>query len=152
MEYMQTHMAETMIVLGLALLAIEIAVLGFSTFFLFFVGLGAVATGILFLVGVPETLVNALLGTAILTAISAAVLWRPLKDMQLKTETKKAKSDLIDMEFELLEDVEPGKTTHFRFSGIDWQLKSANREKAGTRVKVTDVEVGVMHITAVDEN
>lgn len=152
MDYLHTHLMETLVVLGLVLLAIEVMILGFSTFFLFFVGVAALGTALLFFLGVPETWLNALLGTGVLTALSAALLWKPLKNMQLKTETHKVKSDLIGMEFELPEDIKPGKTTHFRFSGIKWQLKCNSEESAGTRVKVTDIEVGIMHIAVVDES
>ena len=45
MDWVTANMAESLIIVGLLLLAIEIAVLGFSTFVLFFVGLAAVLTG-----------------------------------------------------------------------------------------------------------
>ena len=51
MEYIFSHLAQTLIVVGLILLAIEVLVLGFSTFVLFFIGIGTIITGILMLFG-----------------------------------------------------------------------------------------------------
>ena len=62
MEYILSHLPQTLIVVGLILLAIEVMVLGFSTFVLFFIGLGTIMTGALMAVGLlPETLLMALL-------------------------------------------------------------------------------------------
>ncbi|MCC2607916.1 hypothetical protein [Planctobacterium marinum] len=40
MDYLHTHLMETLVVLGLVLLAIEVMILGFSTFFFVFCGCG----------------------------------------------------------------------------------------------------------------
>lgn len=151
MEFLQDNLTTTMFVLGLALLAVEILILGFSTFVLFFVGLGTLLTGVLFLTGIlPETVPSALLSTAIISAIFAGALWQPLKNMQQKTDSTKAKSDLIGLQFELPADLMPGETCHYRYSGIEWQLKSSQSIDSGTKVLVTDVEVGVMHVKPID--
>lgn len=150
MIFFQENLVASMFVLGLALLVVEILVLGFSTFVLFFMGLAAIATGLLFFMGiVPETPLNALLSVAILSGVFAALLWQPLKKMQLKTDEHKAQSDLIGLEFELAEALLPGKPHPYKFSGIEWQLKSESAIPLGTKVKVIDVEVGVMRVEAV---
>ncbi len=147
MAFFQENMIASMFVIGLALLVIEILVLGFSTFVLFFMGLAAIATGLLFFMGVvPESALNALLSTAILSAVFAGVLWQPLKRMQQKTDDHKAKSDLIGLEFELVHELTPGESCPHKYSGIEWQLKSTTAIPAGVKVKVTDVEVGIMHV------
>ena len=83
MNWISNNLAEILIMAGLALLVIEVVVLGFSTFVLFFVGLAAVAAGGLMTVGViPESMLSALSSVGILTALLAVLLWRPLKSMQ----------------------------------------------------------------------
>jgi hypothetical protein len=150
MDWAFNNLAETLLIIGIALLAIEIVVLGFSTFVLFFVGAAAVLTsGLLYLGIIPDSLLSALLCTAIITAVSAAFLWKPLKNMQSKVDTTKAKGDLVGHSFTLVEDVAPELTPEYRYSGISWKLKASELIVAGTKVEVTEADVGVFHIKAV---
>ena len=150
MELIQDNLVASMFIFGLAILVVEVLILGFSTLALFFLGLASIATGILFFIGVlPESLLNAFLSSAILTAIFAGVLWQPLKNIQQKTDHHKAEGDLIGVEFDLPEDLTPGQPFAYRYSGIEWQLKSSGVISAGSKVKVTEVEVGIMHVAKV---
>lgn len=147
MDWAFNNLAETLLIIGIALLVIEIVVLGFSTFVLFFVGAAAVLTsGLLYLGIIPDTLLAALLCTAIITAISAGILWKPLKNMQSKVDTTKAKGDLVGHSFILVEDVAPELTPEYRYSGITWKLKSSEHIAAGTKVEVVEADVGVFYI------
>jgi hypothetical protein len=149
MNWVTANMAESLIIIGLALLVIEIVVLGFTTFVLFFVGIAAVITGGLLYIGVlPDSLLSALSSTAFFTALLAIFLWRPLKTMQNKVESKKVTSDLVGHSFVLIENVAPGLSPIYRYSGIDWKLISDEELSAGTTVEVTDLDVGVFHIKA----
>lgn len=149
MEWVANNLAESLLIIGLALLAIEIAVLGFSTFVLFFVGLAAALSGILIYVGlIPETLLSAALTVAILTAVAAIVLWKPLKKMQNKVDKTKAKGDLVGHSFVLNEAVSPSINPLYRYSGIDWKLVSTETLAIGTKVEVTEADVGVFYIKA----
>jgi membrane protein implicated in regulation of membrane protease activity len=149
MDWVTANMAESLIIVGLLLLAIEIAVLGFSTFVLFFVGLAAVLTGGLLYVGlIPDSMLSALLSIGVLTALSATLLWKPLKNMQKDVDTKKASSDLIGHRFVLTEEVSLTANPVYRYSGIDWKLKSNQPLNAQALVEVTDVEVGVFTVKA----
>lgn len=150
MEWAFNNLAETLLIIGIALLIIEIVVLGFSTFVLFFVGAAAVVTsGLLYIGLIPDSMLAALLCTAIITAISAALLWKPLKNMQSKVDTTKAKGDLVGHSFILVEDVAPELTPIYRYSGIDWKLKASELLVAGTKVEVTEADVGVFYIKAI---
>ena len=149
MDWVAANMAESLIILGLVLLAIEIAVLGFSTFVLFFVGLAAVITGGLFYIGaIPESMLSALLSIGLFTALLAVSLWKPMKSLQAQVETKKVSSDLVGHSFILVENVAPGLSPTYRYSGIDWKLISSETLNAGTTVKVIDVNVGAFTIKA----
>lgn len=150
MDWAFNNVAESLLIIGILLLAIEIAVLGFSTFVLFFVGCAAVVTAVLVYLGaIPDTWLAATLSTGVITAISAIFLWKPLKKMQTKVDPKKAEGDLVGHSFTLVEDVAPGLTPTYRYSGIDWQLKAKKHIAAGTQVEVVEAQVGVFHVRAV---
>ncbi|HEY7867335.1 MAG TPA: NfeD family protein [Psychromonas sp.] len=150
MGYFLTHLAQSFIVLGLILLAIEVLVLGFSTFVLFFIGIGAIATGALMALGViPETFLNSLLVTAVISTAVALISWKPMKNMQNKVESKHVKNDMIGHQFILAEDLLIGKTVTHRYSGINWQVKAKEQLSAGTEVKIIAVEVGLLTVARV---
>ncbi len=149
MEWFSTHMAQSLIVLGLLLLTVEIVILGFATFILFFVGMAAVVTGILMYFSIiPETALSAALAVALLTAIDAALLWKPLKKLQQQVDNKPATSDLIGHEFFLQESVSATENPNYRYSGIAWTLTSQRPIPAGAKVKVVKVSVGVMEVAS----
>jgi len=151
MEYFLAHLAQSFIVLGLVLLAIEVLVLGFSTFVLFFIGIGAIATGALMALGViPETFLNSLLVTAIISTAVALISWKPMKNMQNKVESKHVKNDMIGHQFVLTEDLLVGQRVTHRYSGINWQVKAKEQLSAGTEVKIIAVEVGLLTVARVD--
>jgi len=150
MDWAINNLAESLLILGILLLVIEIAVLGFSTFVLFFVGCAAIIAACLLYVGViPDTLLSAMFSTGILTALLAVLLWKPLKNIQAKVDTTKAKGDLVGHKFVLVEDVAPELTPEYRYSGINWKLKSSEHLVAGTQVEVIEADVGVFYIKAV---
>ncbi|PKG98002.1 NfeD family protein [Paraglaciecola sp. MB-3u-78] len=149
MDWAFNNLAESLLILGILLLVIEVAVLGFSTFVLFFVGCAAVVTaGLLYVGFIPDTWLSAMLSTGVLTGLSAVLLWKPLKNMQTQVDTTKAQGDLVGHRFILLEDVAPELTPEYHYSGIDWKLKSNEHLVAGTQVEVTQADVGEFHIKA----
>ena len=149
MNWISSNLSESLIIAGLALLVIEVVVLGFSTFVLFFVGLAAVAAGVLMIVGVvPDSMLSALSSVGVLTALSAMLLWRPLKSMQGNVESKKVTNDLVGHSFILNEAVSMTKNPAYRYSGIDWKLSSEQELSAGTLVEVTGVSVGKFIVKA----
>jgi membrane protein implicated in regulation of membrane protease activity len=149
MDWVSNNLAESLIIVGLALLVMEVVVLGFSTFVLFFVGLAAVITGGLMSTGVlPDSMLSALSSIGVLTALLAIFLWRPLKSMQNNVERKKVTSDLVGHSFILNDAVSMSSNPVYRYSGIDWQLSSENELSVGTLVEVTGVAVGKFIIQA----
>jgi membrane protein implicated in regulation of membrane protease activity len=149
MDWAINNLAESLLILGILLLVIEVVVLGFSTFVLFFVGCAAVVTAGLLYVGViPDTWLSAMLSTGLFTGLSAVLLWKPLKKMQTQVDTTKVKGDLVGHRFILVEDVAPGLTPEHHYSGINWKLVANEYLGAGTKVEVTQVDVGVFHIKA----
>ncbi len=136
-----------LISLGLLLLAIEILVLGFSTFVLFFVGGAALITGILIQFGiVPDTALNATLFVSLFTAVLAVFLWKPLKNMQKDVDPKKASNDMIGHQFILAADTSAEQPAIYQYSGINWRLVSEQPIASGTKVEVIAVDVGQITI------
>ena len=150
MGWASDNLAEVLLVLGILLLALEVVVLGFSTFVLFFVGCAAVLTaGLLYAGIIPDTMLAAMFSTGLLTALSAVLLWKPLKSIQTDVDTTKVKSDLVGHKFVLVEDVAPELTPNYHYSGINWKLIARENLVAGTQVEVIQVDVGKFHIKAI---
>ena len=149
MNWVSNNLPESLIMAGLTFLVIEVVVLGFSTFVLFFVGLATVVAGGLMTFGVvPDSMLSALFSVGVLTALSAMILWRPLKSMQGNVESKKVTNDLVGHSFILNDAVSRTKNPVYRYSGVDWNLSSEQELSAGTLVEVTGVAVGKFIVQA----
>ena len=150
MSYFETNMAETLLVLGLLLLIIEIVIIGFATFVLFFLGIALVISGGLMMLNVlPETWITAIWSSGLLTAALAGVLWQPLKKLQSQTDDKTVKQDFANQSFITQSDVDINGLARHQYSGIEWRLKSEQPIAAGTKVTVVKSEVGVLWVAAV---
>ena len=145
------HLPQGLRVLGLLALIVEVVVLGFATFILLFIGISLLITGFLMQMSIlPVDLVTALWSNALLTSILAAVLWKPFKRLQNKTDDRQVKNDFAEQTFVVEHDIDAsGQATH-RYSGVEWKLKSLQPIAAGTLVKVVSSEVGVLWVEAID--
>jgi len=151
MQWFAENMIEALLFIGVVLLIIEIAVLGFSTFFLFFAGLGAVFTSILMWVGlIPESFLSALICLALSTATFALILWKPFSKMQNKVDSKRPISDLVGHTFVLPESITASSALEqqpiYQYSGIDWRLQAKHDLHKGTLVSVTQADVGALWV------
>ncbi|WP_017444159.1 NfeD family protein [Gayadomonas joobiniege] len=149
-ENLSNYSAEALIALGIILLAIEVGILGFATFILFFIGLALIINGILiWLTIVPDQLSWILLTTALLSAVLALVLWKPLQRLQNTTEQKNVHSDFVGITFFTQHPIDrQGLSTH-SYSGIQWKLKSEQPIAAGSEVTVVRAEVGTFWVKPV---
>lgn len=153
MNELSEYIPQLIIMSGFLLLAIEVVVLGFSTFILFFLGLSLVVTGALAWAGImPATWPVMLLANALLTTAIAGVLWRPLLRLQGDTDNARAKSDFEGHQFILEAEVDKTGKQKYRYSDIEWQLKSEQPLQAGSEVKVVKAEVGVLWLAPVSKN
>lgn len=147
MMWLSDHLPQVLIFLGLGILALEVIVFGLSTFVLFFVGLGALFTGLLMLIGVlPPTTIAALASVGITSGVLAVALWKPLKNFQNQVEHNPVSSDLIGSTFSLSENLSPGASVNQSYSGISWRIFADEEIEAGTEVKVTQVKVGELKV------
>lgn len=151
-EYAASHLAEFWLLLGFAMLAVEVMT-GFVTGVLLFGGLAAVVSGLLMSVGVlPETWIAGIACTGISSGIIAGLLWKQLKKLQNDRPAKKDdSSDLIGYEFVVESDLSATKPGSKNYSGVAWRVEidaSAGVEiiEAGQRVSVNSVDVGVFRV------
>jgi inner membrane protein len=150
MELITDNLPEVLMVLGILALIVEVAVLGLTTFILLFLGISLFTTGLLMSLGLmADTVTTALWSNTLITAALAVVLWKPLKKMQNSVDRKHVNSDFAELTFTLTDDVNEQQVSTYKYSGISWQLKSEQPLSAGTRVKVTKKDVGVMWIEAI---
>ncbi|MDW6004797.1 NfeD family protein [Vibrio mangrovi] len=149
MEFIISHLIQALAVLGLVLLAIEVWVLGLSTFVLLFMGIGLLLTSLSMYIGwIPITWQWALIATTLYTLLTGAVLWPVFKRAQKTPEHKTVQSDLIGHSFFLPEDTAPDKPASYRFSGIEWRLITSEPLAKGTLVEVVSLQVGELFIRA----
>jgi len=151
-DYIASHQAEFWLMLGFAMLAIEV-VTGFTTGVFLFAGLGALTTGALMSFAVlPETWIAGVSCTGISSGIITSLLWKPLKNLQDDSPIEKDNSsDLIGHEFVVESDIAVNKPGSTHYSGITWKVeidKDAGIDtiQAGQRVSVSSVEVGVFKV------
>lgn len=153
MDWIYANVTTVLAVTGLLLLIIEVAVLGFATFVLFFVGLAALITAAIFYTGALEaTYINAFFSCAVLTALIALVLYKPLKQMQQQVEKKTVNGDFNGLRFRLNEAIAPEAPGTHKYSGITWSVQCDTAIAAGTEVEVTNAEVGIFHVRPAPAN
>lgn len=153
MEYFNTHIPQVLIALGIIALTIEVAILGFSTFILFFIGLSLIITGsAMWLELLPDTMTSILLSNAIVSFLLSLLLWSPLKKMQESSDKKEVKSDFDGIRFVIEEEVSLTSKVKHSHSGIDWLVKSRETIPAGSEVEVTKAEVGVLWVKIADND
>lgn len=147
MAFLTDNIPQALLILGVLALIIEVAVLGFATFVLFFVGLSLVFSGALMYAGLLEAdWITALWVNAIITAGLAALLWKPLKRLQESRESTDVHSDFAELTFTLEQDVDEHNGYKYAYSGIEWLVKSHQPLAKGTPVKVVKKEVGVFWV------
>ncbi len=153
---------QVLIILGLICIATEVAVLGFGTIVLLFLGVSLIEFGIIthfFYADLQDVLgsvaavlmvVLTLLNTVALTYF----LWKPLKRFQSSRSFKQeTSSDFIGHQFELSEPLPSAHPVYHKLSGIDWQLYKHESAPAslnkGQRVQVLQVSAGKLWVAPV---
>ncbi len=153
LEYINAHMSGFWIAVGFALLAAEVLLFGFTTIIFLFAGLGALISGLLMSAGIiPETWIAGTASFGIATGICSAILWKPLMAMQNRSAPpQKPQSDIVGLEFVLMEDISTTLPGSYRYSGIDWKVEidagsDVDSIAKGSRVVVKMVEVGLLSV------
>ncbi|HEY8260709.1 MAG TPA: NfeD family protein [Methylosinus sp.] len=145
--------ANISLVIGLALLALDIAVIGLSP--LMFFALGALATSLLlYVTGFRPGLVETTALAAALSLAIALVGRKPLQRFQNADVEEDRSSDLIGRELTTTHEVTKSAGT-VHWSGVDWRARLAADAGAeslapGVRAKVTAIENLTLVLTPVE--
>jgi inner membrane protein len=151
MDYMFSNISQTLAILGLLVLIVEILVLGFSTLVLMFIGIGLLLTSGLIYIGIIEaTWLSAISSLSIITLLLAVILWKPLTKLQNKKTTTNINTDFADITFVLEKDLVSSDPYIFNYSGIDWLVKSETEIDKDKRVTVIKKEVGVLWVESIN--
>lgn len=111
-------------------LVIELGIMGLSGP-LFFFALASVMTGVLVNLGVIDGWQSEVLVVGLLTAIIAALLWKPLKAMQNSKSKTDDSSDMIGLQVSVSDNV-TATAGSIRYSGINWQARLAEEVDVDT--------------------
>jgi membrane protein implicated in regulation of membrane protease activity len=149
--FLHLPLSQWLFILGIGLLVIEIAFLGFATFVLFFVGLAMLVTGALMALGVlPEGINIAVIAVSFLSIAAAIVLWKPLKNIQSPTEEENIEVGFVGHRFQVDADIAPDQPGSYAYSGIVWVVVSDRAIAKATSVKVVQADVGQLTVVSVD--
>ena len=149
--FLHLPLSQWLFILGIGLLVIEIAFLGFATFVLFFVGLAMLVTGALMALGVlPEGINIAVIAVSLLSIAAAIVLWKPLKNIQSPTEEENIEVGFVGHRFQVDADIAPDQPGSYAYSGIVWVVVSDRAIAKATSVKVVQADVGQLTVVPVD--
>lgn len=102
---------------------IELSIMGLSGPLLFF-AIASLFTGILVSTGLLNEWQTQVLAVGILTAITAIVLWKPLKKFQNTKTTTDSSSDMIGLKVPASADIS-ATSGSIRYSGINWNARLA---------------------------
>ncbi len=141
--------------IALVLVITEVAVFGFGTLFLIYAAIGCIVTAVLMYIKVlPEAIHVAVMSVAIFSLVSAALLWKCLKQLQRAQRSPADQPNVFKgLKFRLAQDLQAENSVVHRYSGIEWQIFLAAGEPplaAGTEVEVIKTEVGRMIVKRAD--
>ena len=100
----------------------------------------------------PEDTSLVLLSLAMLTALSALLLWKPLRKLQktgIRLQEDSTISDFVGTELVLTEQATKNSDSHIQFCGLEWRVRldpedHATVIDAGQRVFISSAAVGVL--------
>lgn len=149
---MFSNIPQTLVILGLLALIIEVLVFGCSTLVLLFFGIAMLFTSGLIYIGIIDAnWLSTITTLSIITLLLTIVLWKPLTKLQNKQTTTDVNSDFAVINFELEKDLSPSERYTFNYSGIQWLIKSDTTIEKGVMVKVVKKEVGVLWVKPIDD-
>lgn len=102
---------------------IELSIMGLSGPLLFF-AIASLTTGILITIGFIEGWQSEIFTVGILTAVVAAILWKPLKSLQDSKDKTDNSSDMVGLTVLASSEINVSSGS-VRYSGIDWQARLA---------------------------
>lgn len=150
---MFSNISQTLLVLGLLALIIEVLILGCSTLVLLFFGIAMLLTSGLIYIGIIDAnWISTLSTLAIITLLLTIALWKPFKKLQNKPAKTDVNTDFAVITFKLEKDLLPSERYTFNYSGIQWLIKADTTIAKDVTVKVIKKEVGVFWVEPVDNS
>jgi membrane protein implicated in regulation of membrane protease activity len=130
---------------------IELSIMGLSGPLLFF-AIASLTTGILVTIGFVEGWQSEIFTVGILTAVVAAILWKPLKSLQNSKGKTDNSSDMVGLTVLANSEINVSSGT-IRYSGIDWQARlseEANGESisAQSQCEIVAITGNIMLVKA----
>jgi hypothetical protein len=100
----------------------------------------------------PQDTSLVLLSLAMLTAVSAVLLWKPLRKLQktgVRIQEDSAISDFVGTELVLTEQASKDNDSHIQFCGLEWRVRLdpadiATSIEAGESVRISSASVGFL--------
>jgi len=124
MEYfLENHHHLWFLIAGISFI-IELSIMGLSGPLLFF-AIASVITGILVTAGVLTSWQMEILSVGIVSALTALVLWKPLKNLQNSRSKTDTSSDMIGLKVPVTTDI-TATSGNIRYSGINWNARLAD--------------------------
>ncbi|TPH13462.1 NfeD family protein [Litorilituus lipolyticus] len=124
MEYfLENHHHLWFLIAGISFI-IELSIMGLSGPLLFF-AIASVITGILVTAGVLTSWQMEILSVGIVSALTALVLWKPLKNLQNSRSKTDTSSDMIGLKVPITTDI-TATSGNIRYSGINWNARLAD--------------------------
>jgi len=131
------------LIAGVGLLAVELLVFQFTTFWLFFVGLGALVAAAFAWLVVDASYLSTTLVFLVSSATITAVLFKPLRKWQTEPSGI-ADNNAVGQKVLVKQTIAVGEAGLVSWSGSDWQAELADGESqtiiAGDDARVVSVE------------
>ena len=124
MEYFLENPAHLWFLIAGLSFVIELSIMGLSGPLLFF-AIASLITGILVNIDLLDSWQIQVLAVGILTAITAIILWKPLKKLQNSRMTTDTSSDMIGLKVPASADI-TATSGSIRYSGINWNARLAD--------------------------
>lgn len=132
------------LVVGVGLLAIELLVFQFTTFWLFFVGLGALVAAAYAWLLQDAGYLSTTLVFVVASGVITALLFSPLRKWQSQSVAGMAGNNAVGQRVEVTRSISDGQPGLANWSGSEWQAELADGESgaipAGDRARVVAVE------------
>ena len=123
MEYFLENHHHFWYLLAAVSLVVELSIMGLSGPLLFF-AIASLVTGVLVNIGIISGWESEILIAGILSAITALVLWKPLKTLQNTKQAVNESSDMIGLKVPVSAEITV-MAGSVRYSGINWQARLA---------------------------
>lgn len=131
---------------------VELSIMGLSGPLLFF-AIGTLITGILVSFNIVNTVELEILTAGVISTITAALLWKPLKKYQNTGGGSDNSSDMIGLEVPAVTDIS-AVSGQVRYSGINWNAKLASNTSAalipeGCLCKISEIKGNTLIVTPI---